>query len=82
MSAPYLSNTIQSNRGVFNPGIELNTVEPCLEDATDLICQLRGRLAKPGNKRLLRAFTALADGDPAIGMLAFYLWRRRARRQT
>ena len=80
MSTPYLSNTIQSNRGVFNPSVELNTVEPCVEDASDLVRRLRGRLADPGNRRLLRAFTALADGDPAIGMLAFYLWRRRSRR--
>ena len=82
MSAPYLSNTIQPNHGAINPSIRLNTVEPCLEDAAVIVYQLRGRLTEPGNKRLLRAFTALADGDPAIGLLAFYLWRRRARRQT
>lgn len=58
------------------------TIEPPLAEATLLIRQLRKQLAQPGNRRLHAAFTALADGDAALGLLAFYLWRRRSRRQT
>jgi hypothetical protein len=59
----------------------LNTVGPHLENAGLLVEQLRQRLEKQGNKRLFNAFTALADGDQAVGLLAFYLWRRNARRR-
>jgi hypothetical protein len=46
-----------------------------------LVGKLRNRLTKRNNRRLLQAFTALADGDQAVGLLAFYLWRRNARRR-
>jgi hypothetical protein len=68
--------------GVLKPTTKLNTIEPTLADATVLVETLRCRLAEQRNQRLLKAFTALADGDRAVGMLAFYLWRRNARRRT
>ena len=80
MTVPYLSNTIQSNPEDFGNTTRLNTIEPSLEDASVLVGKLRSRLTKRSNKRLLQAFTALADGDQAVGLLAFYLWRRNARR--
>ena len=80
MTAPYLSNPTSSNHGNFGNTTRLNTIEPSLEDASVLISKLRSRLTKRSNKRLLQAFTALADGDQAVGLLAFYLWRRNARR--
>ena len=80
MTAPYLSNPTPSNHGDFGNSTRLNTIEPSLEDASVLVGKLRSRLTKRSNKRLLQAFTALADGDQAVGLLAFYLWRRNARR--
>ena len=59
----------------------LNTVGPHIQHAGVLVQELRQRLEKQGNKRLFNAFTALADGDQAVGLLAFYLWRRHARRR-
>ena len=82
MTAPYPLNTTPSNHRDFGTNTKLNTVEPSLEDAAVLVNKLRNRLTKRSNQRLLQAFTALADGDQAIGMLAFYLWRRNARRRT
>ena len=81
MTAPYLSNTTPSNYRDFGATTKLNTIEPSLEDATVLVSKLRNRLTEHSNKRLLQAFTALADGDQAVGLLAFYLWRRNARRR-
>ena len=57
----------------------VKTVEPYLDEGTILIRQLKSSLHQPVNLRLRRAFTALAGGDEAIGLLAFYLWRRRGR---
>ena len=82
MTAPYLSSTTPSNQRILNSRTTLNTIEPSLEDATVLVKRLRDRLTDRGNKRLLQAFTALADGDQAVGILAFYIWRRNARRRT
>ena len=82
MTAPYLSNTTPSNHRDFGTTTKLNTIEPSLEDASMLVSKLRNRLTKRSNKRLLQAFTALADGDQAVGLLAFYLWRRNTRRRT
>lgn len=82
MKAPHLSNTSPSNHKGVSATPRLNTIEPSLEDATALISKLRNRLTKRGNRHLLQAFTALANGDQAVGMLAFYLWRRNARRRT
>ena len=81
MTAPYLSNTTPSNQRILNSKTTLNTIEPNLEDATMLVNRLRNRLTERGNKRLLQVFTALADGDRAVGIVAFYLWRRNARRR-
>ena len=80
MAVPYLSNPTPSNLRDFGNTTRLNTIEPSLEDASVLVGKLRSRLTKRSNKRLLQAFTALADGDQAVGLLAFYLWRRNARR--
>ena len=82
MTAPYLSNTTPSNHGDFGDTTRLNTIEPSLEDANVLVGKLRNRLTKRSNRRLLEAFTAFAEGDQAVGLLAFYLWRRNARRRT
>ena len=82
MTTPYLSNTTPSNPRDFGDTQRLNTIEPNLEDATMLVSKLRNRLTERNNRRLLQAFTALADGDREVGMLAFYLWRRNARRRT
>ena len=81
MTAPYISNTTSSIHRDFGKTIRLNTIEPSLEDASMLVGKLRNRLTKRNNRRLLQAFTALADGDQAVGLLAFYLWRRNARRR-
>jgi len=56
-------------------------VEPCLEDAKTLVGRLQNQLYQQPNQRLRDAFTALANGDSAVGLLAFYLWRRRSRRR-
>jgi hypothetical protein len=82
VTAPYPTNTDSSNQTGLSASHQLNTIEPSLEDAAALVSKLRDRLANHGNKRLLQAFTALADGDQAVGLLAFYLWRRNARRRT
>ena len=79
MTATSFSPTTQTTLG---PTPQLNTIEPHIEDACVLVEQLRRRLAKQGNKKLFNAFTALAEGDQAVGLLAFYLWRRNARRRT
>jgi tRNA(Met) C34 N-acetyltransferase TmcA len=55
-------------------------VEPCVEDAKTLVDRLQSQLYRKPNQRLRDAFTALANGDAAVGLLAFYLWRRRSRR--
>jgi hypothetical protein len=81
VTAPYLSNPTPSHHRDLGATTRLNTIEPTLEDATVIVGKLRSRLTKRGNKRLLQAFTALADGDQAVGLLAFYLWRRNARRR-
>ena len=79
MTASYFFPTSQITLGKSR---QLNTIEPNLEDASVLVNQLRRRLAKQENKRLFNAFTALAEGDQAVGLLAFYLWRRKNRRRT
>lgn len=78
MTGPQFSPTSPTTSG---RSTRLNTVGPHLEDAGLLVKKLRQRLEKQGNKRLFNAFTALADGDQAVGLLAFYLWRRNARRR-
>ena len=69
--------------GVFNHGHRnLILLNLALKTLPILFTNYAGRLAERQVTNVsLRAFTALADGDQAIGMLAFYLWRRRARRQ-
>ncbi len=79
MTASYFFPTSQITLGQSR---QLNTIEPNLEDASVLVNQLRRRLAKQENKRLFNAFTALAEGDQAVGLLAFYLWRRKNRHRT
>jgi hypothetical protein len=54
-------------------------IEPCVKDAKTLVERLQSQLYRHRNQRLRDAFTALANGDAAVGLLAFYLWRRRAR---
>ncbi len=58
----------------------LVTIEPCLEEARVLVNHIQASLAEGKNRRFKKVFTALADGDTAVGLLAFYLWRRRGRR--
>lgn len=58
----------------------IQTIEPHLQEAIALTQRLEASLKKPINQRLHRAFVALAGGDSAVGLLAFYLWRRRDRR--
>ncbi len=58
----------------------VKTIEPYLREASVLVRQLRNSLRRPVNHRLRSVFSALAGGDEAIGLLAFYLWRRRVRR--
>jgi len=81
VTAPHLSNTTSSNHRDVGKATGVNTIEPSLENASALVGKLRNRLTKRNNRRLLQAFTALADGDQAVGLLAFYLWRRNARRR-
>ena len=79
MTTPYLSPISRKTSGHT---LELNTIEPNLEHAGVLVQQLRARLDEHRNKQLFNAFTALAEGDQAVGLLAFYLWRRKNRRHT
>ena len=65
----------------FSPTSQPNTIEPHIVDASLLVEQLRRRLEQQGNRKLFNAFTALAEGDQAVGLLAFYLWRRENRRR-
>jgi hypothetical protein len=57
------------------------TVESCLDEAQGLVQQLQYRLNNDRERRWRSAFTALAGHDQALGLLAFYIWRRRVRRQ-
>ena len=82
MKMTYLPDSMSSSQKILNSKKGLNTIEPSLEDAAVLVNKLRDRLTERGNRRLLQAFTALADGDRAVGILAFYLWRRNSRRRT
>jgi hypothetical protein len=59
----------------------LVTVEYCLNEAQVLIRQLQCCLDNKRNRKWRSAFAALAGDDQAMGLLAFYIWRRRARRQ-
>ena len=58
----------------------LITIEPCLEEAKDLVTHIQSSLMQKQNQNFKKVFTELADGDTAVGLLAYYLWRRRARR--
>lgn len=69
-----LTHTESTNRNA------VTCIEPCVEDAKYLVDQLQTKLHQYPNKRLRHVFTALANGDAAVGLLAFYIWRRRARR--
>ena len=60
---------------------EVVTIEPCLDEARYLVHHLKRRLTKDPHRNLRKAFTALAEDDPAVGLLAYYIWRRRARRR-
>jgi hypothetical protein len=60
----------------------INRVEPCVNEAKVLVRELKTRLADTRNRRLITVFTALADNDPSIGLLAYYIWRKRAHRQV
>lgn len=82
VKAPHPSHTTPSKQQDFGAAAKLNSIEPNLADAALLISRLRNHLTERNNRRLLQAFTALADGDREIGILAFYLWRRNARRRT
>lgn len=57
------------------------TVESCLDEAQTLVHELRHRLNNDRNHRWRSAFTALAGDDQALGLLAYYIWRRRLRRR-
>ena len=57
----------------------LNLVEPCVTEAQTLIDDLKARLATERHRRFVRLFTALAKDDKAIGLLAYFIWRTRAR---
>jgi hypothetical protein len=81
VKAPYITNTTPSVPGEVGNTTGVNTIEPSLEDASLIVGELRDRLTKRNNRRLIQAFTALADGDQAVGLLAFYLWRRNTRRR-
>jgi hypothetical protein len=60
---------------------DIVTTEPCLIDAKRLVQMLQRSLLRKRNRRLQSAFTALAGGDSAVGLMAYYLWRRRIRRR-
>lgn len=53
-------------------------VELCLDEAKAIMAYIKAINSHPSQQRFRRAFTALADGDTAVGLLAYYLWRRRA----
>lgn len=55
-------------------------IEPCLAEAKAIAKHLRQTDCQPTHQRFCNAFTALADGDTAVGLLAYYLWRRRVAR--
>ena len=59
----------------------LITVEPCLDEAQALVSHLKQRLTEGRHRKLRNAFTAMAADDPAVGLLAYYIWRRRGRRR-
>ena len=61
---------------------QITTVEPCIDEAKFLVQQVQSRLANTRHRHFLHIFTALADDDKSIGLLAYYIWRRRNRRQT
>lgn len=58
------------------------TIEPCIEEAADLVASLKARLASQQQRKMRSVFTSLAGDDRAVGLLAFYIWRRRARQQV
>jgi hypothetical protein len=62
------------------PSAEVVTIDGCLRQATRLGRQWPVTVKPKPPEHLHRIFTALADGDERIGLLAYYLWRRQARR--
>ncbi len=80
MLEPYIKPEPMSGLKIFPEQVPFATVEPCIQDARLLVKQIQSRLNQQRNTKLRDAFTALADGDTAVGLLAFYLWRRRGRR--
>lgn len=58
------------------------TFEPCISEAQTLVSRLQQRIHQQRHQRLIDVFTALADDDRSVGILAYYIWRRRLRRQT
>ncbi|MCL4266679.1 MAG: hypothetical protein KJ069_26035 [Anaerolineae bacterium] len=56
-------------------------IELCLDEAKSIMEYVRTTNNHASQQRFRRAFTALADGDSAVGLLAYYLWRRQAETQ-
>jgi len=53
------------------------TIEPCLDEAEAIVKQLRTQLSRWPHQRFRQVFTALARGDTEVGLLAYYLWRKK-----
>lgn len=57
------------------------TIEPCLDEAEAIVKQLRTQLSHWPHQRFRQVFTALARGDTEVGLLAYYLWRKKLKRR-
>lgn len=53
------------------------TIEPCLDEAEAIVKRLRNQLSRWPHRRFRQVFTALARGDTEVGLLAYYLWRKK-----
>lgn len=53
------------------------TIEPCLDEAEVIVKKLRTQLSRWPHRRFRQVFTALARGDTEVGLLAYYLWRKK-----
>ena len=63
-------------------GQKLNCIEPCFDEAKQIIGQLQDYLSQEPNCRLLHTFTCLAGNDRALGLFAYYVWRQRSHQRT
>jgi hypothetical protein len=72
--------TKQKQQTAVNAVTNLNRIEPCLAEARAILEHIRITNSHPRQHRFCSAFTALADGDTAVGLLAYYLWRRRSQK--